>query len=153
MVGDNARKYPSLVEEVRDRGHGIGNHTMHHLQGSKVTTRRYLRDVAEADEYLKSGLFRPPHGWLRPLQAMALRRKYHLVMYDLVTRDYSKRLSSADVLDNVKRLTRPGSIIVFHDSLKSRDRLYEALPASIEWLKAQGYSFEKISDYFSSKET
>lgn len=152
MVGDNARKYPGLVEEVRRRGHDIGNHTMHHLQGAKVTTRRYLRDVKEADELLQTNLFRPPHGWLRPLQAIVMKRKYHLVMYDLVTRDYAKYITAQGIVDNVKRFTRPGSIIVFHDSLKSLPRIFEALPRALEWLLSQGYSFEKISDYFAKKD-
>lgn len=153
MVGDNARRNPALVEEVRRRGHDIGNHTMHHLQGSKVTTMRYLRDVEEAHELLHTGFFRPPHGWLRPRQARAMARKYRLVMYDLVTRDYSRRLTAADVVDNVRRLTRPGSIIVFHDSLKSWPRLREALPQSIEWLRENGYSFARLSDYFDTLTT
>ena len=61
-------------------------------------------------------------------------------MYDLVTRDYSKRLTADEVFDNVRRYTRPGSVIVFHDSLKSLPR-FEALPRSLKWLKEQGYSF------------
>lgn len=148
MVGDNARRHPELVEEVRKRGHDIGNHTMHHLQGSGVTTMRYLRDVEEANALLGSNLFRPPHGWLRPRQAKAMVRKFKLVMYDLVTRDYSKHLTPQDVVDNVKRFTRPGSIIVFHDSLKSWPRLETALPQALEWLKEQGYTFATVSEYF-----
>ena len=62
-------------------------------------------------------------------------------MYDLVTRDYSKRLSPQDVLDNVRKYTRDGSIIVFHDSLKAEKNLRSALPAAIEWLKSEGYEF------------
>jgi peptidoglycan/xylan/chitin deacetylase (PgdA/CDA1 family) len=150
MVGDNVRRHPELLDEVRRRGHDVGNHTMHHLQGQKVTTMRYLRDVEDANQLIRSPFFRAPHGWLRPRQAMALRKKYKLIMYDLVTRDYSRRLTAPEVLDNVKRYSRPGSIIVFHDSLKSLPRLFEALPASIEWLKAEGYEFATLSDYFGS---
>jgi peptidoglycan/xylan/chitin deacetylase (PgdA/CDA1 family) len=144
MVGDNVKKHPEEAVEVINRGHAIGNHTMHHLQGSKVTTRHYMRDVKEADEFVRSRLFRPPHGWLRPAMAMALRKEFTVVMYDLITRDYSKRLSWQQVFENVKRYTRNGSIIVFHDSLKSRERLYEALPRSIEWLISEGYEFATI---------
>lgn len=146
MVGDNARRYPDLAEEVRRRGHETGNHTMHHLQGGKVATPRYLQDVEEADRYTRSRLFRPPHGWLRPHQARLLSEKYMIVMYDLVTRDYSKKLTAAQVVENVKRYARPGSIIVFHDSLKSLPRIKKALPESIEWLIGQGYRFGLIPD-------
>ena len=144
MVGDNVRKHPGMMEEVKRRGHSVGNHTMHHLQGAKVTTRRYLRDIKEADALIESGLFRPPHGWLRPRQARALGRRYRIVMFDLVTRDYSRRVDAEEVVANVKRYTRPGSIIVFHDSLKSIGKLKTALPAAIEWLMGEGYEFERL---------
>ena len=63
-------------------------------------------------------------------------------MWDLVTRDYSNRLTPSQVLANVKRFTRNGSIITFHDSLKSIDTLKEILPVALEWLKSEGYQFE-----------
>lgn len=141
MVGDNARKYPELYAEVRRRGHSVGNHTMHHIRGLGKRSRGYLRDVDEASGYVESELFRPPHGWMRWAQYFRVRRKYRIVMYDLVTRDYSKRLCAAEVLANVKRYVRPGAIIVFHDSLKSIGKLFEVLPASIEWLRSEGYGF------------
>lgn len=141
MVGDNVRRNPGLLEEVRRRGHRVGNHTMHHLQASKVTTRRYLRDVSEADALIGSELFRPPHGWLRPRQTFALRRRYRIVMFDLVTRDYSRHVDADGVVRNVRKYAREGSIIVFHDSLKSISKLRTALPGAIEWLRDNGFSF------------
>ena len=126
MVGDNVR-----------RGHSYGNHTMHHLQGMKVTARTYWRDICEADALLDSPLFRPPHGIMRWKQAAAIKHHYNIIMYDLVTRDYSRRLTPARVVDNVRRYARNGSIIVFHDSLKAERNLRDALPA-------EGYSFEVL---------
>ena len=92
MVGDNVRKHPDVYEEVVRRGHRIGNHTMHHVSGFRLTRRSYLRDVAEARQYIDSDLFRPPHGWLRPRQTWALHEQFRVVMFDLVTRDYSNCL-------------------------------------------------------------
>lgn len=144
MVGDNVRRHPELLEEVRRRGHSYGNHTMHHLQGFKVTTLRYMRDITEANEYIDSPLFRPPHGLIRWSQAKAIKEHYNIIMYDLVTRDYSKKLTGDEVLANVKRYARNGSIIVFHDSLKAEKNMRYALPLAIEWLKAQGYEFDTL---------
>ena len=145
-VADNARRYPELAAEVRRRGHAVGNHTMHHLQGLRCATEAYLADVAEADALLGSRLFRPPHGWMRRGQARALARDYAVVMYDLVTRDYSRRLTAADVEARVRRYARPGSIIVFHDSRKSIDRLRTALPTSLQWLRDAGFTFGRLWD-------
>lgn len=144
LVGDNVRRSPELFEEIKRRGHSYGNHTMHHLQGMKVTSLRYMRDITEADALIDSTLFRPPHGILRWAQAAAIKNHYNIVMYDLVTRDYSKKLTPERVLENVKRYVRNGSIIVFHDSLKARKNLTFALPHAIEWLKSQGYEFLPI---------
>lgn len=141
MVGDNVRRSPEIFNEVKRRGHSWGNHTMHHLQGMKVSTIRYMRDVTEADHLIGSTLFRPPHGLLRWKQAAIIKTHYNMVMYDLVTRDYSKKLNPDQVVENVKRYARNGSIIVFHDSLKAERNLREALPIAIKWLKDQGYEF------------
>ena len=144
MVGDNARRHPWLVDDIKKRGHSYGNHTMHHLQGFKVTTLRYMRDITEANEYIDSSLFRPPHGLMRWSQAKAIKDHYNIVMYDLVTRDYSYKLNGEEVLKNVKHYTRNGSIIVFHDSLRAERNLKYALPLAIEWLKKEGYEFLPI---------
>ena len=99
-------------------------------------------NVEKANAYLHTNLVRPPHGWMRLSQYAWLGRKYRIVMWDLVTRDYSKWLTAEDVLNNVKRYARNGSIITFHDSLKSIDKLHTALPQAIEWLMEQGYAFK-----------
>ena len=144
MVGDNVRRNPELYQEVKRRGHSYGNHTMHHLQGMRSMSWRYWRDITEADALIGSPLFRPPHGLLRWKQARAIKEHYNLVMYDLVTRDYSRKLTAEQLLANVKRYARNGSIIVFHDSLKAWDNMHRALPAAIEWLQSQGYEFRTL---------
>lgn len=144
MVGDNVARNPDLYEEVKRRGHSVGNHTMHHLQGMKVTSYRYMHDITEANDLIDSPLFRPPHGLLRWKQARAIKDRYNIIMYDLVTRDYSKKLTPDKVFNNVKRYARNGSIIVFHDSLKAEKNMKAVLPKAIEWLKSRGYTFESI---------
>ena len=105
----------------------------------KVPTFQYMRDITEADKLIDSPLFRPPHGLLRWKQAAAIKSHYNIVMYDLVTRDYSRKLNPDQVLDNVRRYARNGSIIVFHDSLKAERNMRSALPRAIEWLLSQNY--------------
>ncbi len=142
MVGDNVRKYPELYKRIIDEGHQVGNHTHNHISGLRRSLHEYSYNVEKANAYIKSHLFRPPHGWMRLAQYAMLSRKYKVVMWDLVTRDYSKWLTAEGVFSNVRRYARPGSIITFHDSLKSIDKLRTALPQSIKWLKEQGYEFK-----------
>ena len=142
MVGDNVRKHPELYDQIVAAGHQVGNHTFNHLGGFKHTTRSYSENVQKANDLIHSHLFRPPHGWMRWEQYFWVGRKYRIVMWDLVTRDYSKWMTADDIVANVKRYARNGSIITFHDSLKSIDKLHYALPESLRWLKEQGYEFK-----------
>lgn len=143
-VGENVSRNPELFEEVKRRGHSVGNHTYNHLQGAHTSTTSYLKNIMKADGLIRSNLFRPPHGLLRWKQARIIKTHFSIIMYDLVSRDYSKKLTGEQVFGNVKRYARKGSIIVFHDSLKAEKNLRYALPKSIEWLLEHGYSFEKI---------
>lgn len=144
MVGENVCRNPGLFEEIKKRGHSWGNHTMHHLQGMKVRSVNYLRDLNAAHSVIQSILFRPPHGIIRWAQAKVIKNHYNIVMYDLVTRDYSHKLSPDQVFENVRRYTRNGSIIVFHDSLKARKNIMATLPRAIEWLQSEGYEFARL---------
>ena len=142
MVGDNVRKHPKEFQMVVERGHRVGNHTFNHIGGFKHLSYNYLENTNKADELIKSNLFRPPHGWMRWGQYIVLKNRYTIVMWDLVTRDYSKRLNGPQVLEIVKKYVRNGSIITFHDSIKSEKNMKYALPRAIEWLKEQGYTFK-----------
>lgn len=156
MVGDNVRKHPDVFRQVVEAGHHIGNHTYNHIGGLRWLSKNYLKNTEKAQEVIdrtlslcssdaKAGvlrLFRPPHGWMRTDQYRTIRRQgYQIIMWDLVTRDYSRRLNAQEVLANVKRYARNGSIITFHDSLRSIDKLKLILPEALEWLIVEGYEF------------
>ena len=145
MVGDNVRKYPDEFKMVVERGHRIGNHTYNHLKGMAEHTDHYVANIDKADCYLSTNLFRPPHGLMSLRQYRALCERYHIIMWDLVTRDYNPKLNGRQILRKVQQYARPGSIITFHDSLRATHNLYYALPRAIEWLLAEGYEF-KIFD-------
>jgi peptidoglycan/xylan/chitin deacetylase (PgdA/CDA1 family) len=142
MVGDNVRKYPELLERIKEEGHQVGNHTNNHLGAFKHWTVTYIINTFKANELIHAHLFRPPHGVMRWSEYYWLRKEFRIIMWDLVTRDYSKWMTAEDVLNNVKQYARNGSIITFHDSLKSIDKLHYALPEAIKWLKEEGYAFK-----------
>ena len=82
MVGDNVRKHPAEFRMVVERGHRIGNHTFNHIRGFEFLSKNYLANTDKANEYLHTDLFRPPHGHMRWLQYMVLKKKYRIVMWD-----------------------------------------------------------------------
>ena len=142
MVGDNVRKHPDEYKMVVERGHRIGNHTFNHLKGFEEGSECYIANIDKADCYLSTDLFRPPHGIMRMKQYRMLSKRYRIIMWDLVTRDYNSKLNGEQVLRKVRKYARNGSIITFHDSLRSVDNLRYALPRAIEWLQGEGYEFK-----------
>ena len=143
-VGDNVSKYPDIYNEILRRGHATGNHTFNHIQGIFHYSKNFIANIEKAGELIKGNLFRPPHGHMRFPQTCYLRKKYKIVMWDVVTRDYNPKITGEKMLANIKKHTRNGSIIVFHDSQKAEKNMKYALPRAIEWLQSQGYAIKKI---------
>jgi len=143
-VGDNVQKYPEVYEQILMDGHSVGNHTFNHWQGLKKYDRVFFMNIEKAGLSIDSDLFRPPHGWLKASQYNYLKKKFRIIMWDLISCDYNHRIKPEKVLKNVTDYVRPGSIITFHDSLKAKKSLMVALPLSIQWMKEQGYRFEAI---------
>ena len=140
-VGENVQKYPELYQEILRRGHRTGNHTFNHLSGFSTGIEEYVINVKKAAEYIDSNLFRPPHGRIRQGQKNQLLQDYEIVMWDLLTRDYSKYQTPEAILHRIKRLSRKGSIILFHDSVKARNNVLATLPRAIEFWNEQAYRF------------
>ncbi|MDE6637510.1 MAG: polysaccharide deacetylase family protein [Muribaculaceae bacterium] len=141
MVADNARRYPELHKAVLDAGHAIGNHTFHHKPPLSQDNDYFISDVAIADEVLRSRLFRPPHGLIKRSQQKALTDAgYKIIMFDLNTLDYRSDRTPQQIIESVAKNVRPGCIINFHDSLKSIDKLKEALPQILNLLRSRGFT-------------
>ena len=143
-VGENVQKYPALYDMLIEKGHRVGNHTFNHVQGILSRSKKYIRNIVEATKYIDSDLFRPPHGHMRFPQLFRLRKLFRIIMWDVVTRDYSPYMTASGILNIIKKYTRNGSVIVFHDSLKASGRIEEALPQAIEWLLKENYEFHVI---------
>ncbi|MBW8331002.1 MAG: polysaccharide deacetylase family protein [Prolixibacteraceae bacterium] len=143
-VGENVQKYPEVYHRILMGGHSVGNHTFNHLQGLDSNDHDFFRNIEKAGEFIDSDLFRPPHGWLKYTQYKFLKNKFRIIMWDLISCDYDRRIKPEKVLKNVTDFVRPGSIITFHDSIKAKNNLMKALPLSIKWMKEQGYRFEAI---------
>jgi peptidoglycan/xylan/chitin deacetylase (PgdA/CDA1 family) len=145
MVAANAERYPELLMRVRSEGHTVGNHTYHHMRGHQSCMQNYVADALRGESVLATKLFRPPHGRMRYSQKNAmLAAGYTIYLWDVLTHDYNPRYSVEKILSVVKRYTRNGSIIVMHDSIKSRDRMLKVLPLVIEWLQSEGYQLEAL---------
>jgi peptidoglycan-N-acetylglucosamine deacetylase len=144
-VGENVEKYPSVFEQVLDEGHTVGNHTYNHLSGWSTDNIPFFHNIRHCARVVNSGLFRPPFGRLTPSQTQFLTRHYRIVMWDVLSGDFDTSISKEAVLDNVISSTRRGSIVVFHDSLKAKERMQYALPRFLAHFAARGYRFETLN--------
>jgi peptidoglycan-N-acetylglucosamine deacetylase len=157
VVGDNVRKYPQVMKRVAFE-QSYANHTYHHIKGWSHGTHEYVENVAACDQILeevvgskvsrnRSGdlmkpVFRPPYGRIKSRQRKVLQEHYEIIMWDVLTGDYNSSLPLEKTFSRICKVTRPGSIIVFHDSYKAEKQMKSLLPRYIDYCKTQGYSFE-----------
>jgi len=144
-VGDNVRKYPDIYQKILDAGHTTGNHTFSHLNGWKTPVNEYLDDTKKAEKYIDSHLFRPPHGKIKTAQQEVIRKKYDIILWDILTLDYDQSITKQQCFRNIKHFARPGSVIVFHDNYKAERNMLYSLRKTLEYYGSLGYSFEKIT--------
>lgn len=144
-VGENVWRHPHIYKRIKDEGHRTGNHTYNHLRSTKVTEEQYMANIEKAAEFVHSDLFRPPHGELFPWQIKTLKKRFKsVVFWDVLTYDYNHKKTSEQVFANVKKYTRPGSLLLFHDSVKAWPHMHTVLPLAIDWLLKEGYIFDVI---------
>lgn len=146
MVGDNIEKHPKVFNEVLSGGHSIGNHTFNHLNGWKTRNDIYQENVRKCSEVLKkngieTNLFRPPYGKVRRDQITELKKSHQIIMWDYLTGDFDQTLSAEEIIRNFKKSIRTGSIVVFHDNIKSFEVLKKSLPVFLQYFKEQEYQF------------
>jgi peptidoglycan/xylan/chitin deacetylase (PgdA/CDA1 family) len=154
-IGKNINNHAAIFLKIIKEGHSIGNHTYDHLKGWNTSTEDYLKNTAlcksEIDNLnseiynLKSPLFRPPYGKIKKEQSKKIRQLgYKIIMWDVLSADFDQTITPEKCLDNVVRNVVPGSIIVFHDSVKAFKNLEYTLPKTLEILKQKGFTFDVI---------
>lgn len=149
-LGGNVKAHPELYLSICSSGHSVGNHTWNHMNGWKFGNFSYYRNIQECSELVHSKLFRPPYGRITIPQVRALRKRYSIIMWDVISGDWKQDLSHEKCLLNVISNGREGSIVVFHDSLKAEKNLLFALPRTLRHYADKGYSFKAIPQSYAT---
>jgi len=167
-IGDNVGKHPDVFKTILSEGHTFGNHTFHHVNGKNTALENYVEDVIKAEKMMTSvsstfeiacqtpstshqspvtKLFRPPYGRLNGKQAQRLRGLgYKIMMWDVLSADFDQQISEEKCLQNVLKNIQPGSIVIFHDSLKAEKNLRYALPKVLEYCDSQHWKCAAIDN-------
>ncbi|MBK7037618.1 MAG: polysaccharide deacetylase family protein [Bacteroidetes bacterium] len=143
-IGENIRQNKNIFEKLKIDGHAIGNHTYHHLNGWKTDLEKYVEDVKLCDAEYSTPLFRPPYGRIGYQQIQELKKQYKIIMWDVLSGDFDTELDATKCTKNVIENAVDGSIVVFHDSLKAKDRVLKSLPLVLEHFSKEGFVFDKM---------
>ena len=143
-VADNIKKHPEVFQSIIDRGHRLGNHTYHHIKGLETPNNEYFDDIERANQLVNSNLFRPPYGRIGFFQARELRKKYRLILWSVLSYDYSGKLSKEKVWDNIRKSVTDNDIILFHDNIKARDNMIYSLSNTLSFYSQRGFQFKSI---------
>ena len=145
-IGDNVRKHSGIFKKIQEGGHSIGNHTFNHLNGWKTEDKTYLDNVKLCQEQLGAGtnLFRPPYGRIRKSQSKVILQQKRIIMWDVLSGDFSAGLTPETCLRKTIQYTRSGSIVLFHDSIKASGNMQYALPRYLEDCRTKGFTFEAL---------
>lgn len=145
-IGDKVKLFPKTYENLLAKGHRIGNHTQHHLNAWKTSVSNYLEDVSVCAQHIDSNLFRPPYGRIkRAITKNLITKGYKIVLWDVLSGDFDNNRTAASCLKNLKKNTKNGSIIVFHDSDKSFEKLKQILPEYLRFIESNGWKCKAIS--------
>ena len=139
VVGDQAVKHPDILEALKKAGHVVGGHTMRHELGWRTDTTPYVQSALASIDGLQP-LFRPPYGKMTPAQARRIRAHADLIMWDVLSADFDVKKTPEDCFEQLLVNTRPGAIVVFHDSERAAPRMLPILEPYLRWLKDEGYT-------------
>ena len=142
LIGEKIKKYPTLFQDIIDAGHVVANHSYSHTNGWLSNNLNYFNDIEECQKLMpKNKLFRPPYGKISPLQIRHLKKQYKIILWDVLSWDFSLNITPKKIKANVLKNTTSGSIIVFHNNQKSFKNLSSILQQIIQELKQKGFSF------------
>ena len=148
-VGENIKKYNDVAQASIEAGHKIANHTFNQLNGWQANKNLYSHNIELCESLINklgvdNGLFRPPYGRITRKQIKIIKTSYEIVMWDVLTGDFSNNVSPEDCLQHSINATRDGSIVLFHDNIKAENNLRYALPRYIEHFLEMGFRFSLL---------
>lgn len=147
VVGENVKNNAEIFNKIVSAEHAIGNHTYHHLNGWTTKLTEYMESISLCDETIAkagSNLFRPPYGKISLKQAKKVAKTHKIVMWDVLSGDFDPGISPQGSLKKTIEATRNGSIVLFHDNVKTVELVKHVLPDYLAHFSSLGYKFKSL---------
>jgi peptidoglycan/xylan/chitin deacetylase (PgdA/CDA1 family) len=142
-------QHKEIFQSVKNAGHLTGNHTFSHLHPLKAKNKILYDEVERTNKYTQTIYFRPPYGKLKLRQFLSLKKKYQIVLWDVLSYDWDTTLAPSECAQIAKKHIRKGSIIVFHDSPQAYPRMIYSLKSILKEYSDKGYSFITLENVYS----
>ena len=157
LVGNYLQKNPDLVRRMVAEGHTVGNHTMHHYDMSRLTSREaFEKELTDLEALYKEvtgqempRFYRPPQGiYSEENLAMARKLGYRTVFWSLAYVDWNNDSQPTKEEAFAKLLPRihPGAVVLLHSTSQTNAQILHEL---IEKWKEDGYTFGTVEELFS----
>lgn len=143
--GEKVELFPEIISDIQKGNHEIGNHGYSHPNGWSTKKKLYVENVKKCSSHIKSDLFRPPYGKITFSQIKQLKKGFKIIMWSLMPGDFDKTVSKETCLQRSIQHTIPGTIIVFHDTTNTIDKLKYILPEYIQYFQQKGYEFKSLN--------
>jgi peptidoglycan/xylan/chitin deacetylase (PgdA/CDA1 family) len=114
LIGENAEKFPELVQRIVNENHSIGFHCNQHINSRQLDRISLLKNFALPKSFPKTTLFRPPYGKLKIGQYHFLKNKFPLIGWTIMPGDFDQNISFQKKLNRLLR-AKPGEIVVLHE--------------------------------------
>lgn len=142
-----------LVKRMKEEGHLVCNHTVHHPSMPDKNVEEQKQEILECEQYMKEAtgyemdlFFRPPRGeYSRRTLQIAKDLGYRTIFWSMAYLDYdvNNQPSSGHVVEHFSKYYHPGAIPLLHNVSQAN---HDALQQVIQNLKREGYSFGSLYD-------
>jgi len=150
LIGENAKRYPQLVQRELAEGHEVGNHSYTHPDLAKMSDDAVRAEIQKTQDAIidasgyRPTLMRPPYGAMSARQRLWVSQEwgFKIILWEVDPLDW-KNPGVSVVASRIIAATRPGYIILSHDI---HEQTVEAMPEVFDTLLAKGYKFVTVSE-------
>ncbi|MGF3112676.1 polysaccharide deacetylase family protein [Facklamia sp. P9177] len=146
VLGQNAEKYPEIIQRMHDEGHLVGNHSYSHRNYTIISDADVLYELNHTNEIIERVTNAPVNYYRMPYGAGG-KREMNLtemtpVLWNVDSEDWKSRNEQA-IINRVVATLLPSPVILMHDIYQESAN---SLGAVIESVQANGYQFVRLDE-------